>query len=1045
MKQQIKTILLSTLCLSGPALSVKAQENATEISGRVVSLATNSPLAGVSVSVNGVSSAMTDETGTFTLKVPSYNVELEVNSPLYQSKRISLRGKKEITISLQDESFKNSVYKDVLTPMGAVNNSHLTSSISFFNDNKETVVADMPEQLAITASGMNVISRSGMEGSGANMFIRGFNSIYANNQPLLVIDGMVIENAQFGSSLVEGYISTPMGAINIKDIDQISVLKDATAIYGVKGANGAVLIKTKDVKDLTTKINVEVLAGMNLQPEKLPVLNATDSRRYLTEMAKSAGYSVSEIQNLPFVNTQKPVLENWGYSGNTEYYKYNQNTDWQDEIFQEAMKTQYSLGVSGGDEVAVYGLSLGFLQKEGVIKGTDYNRFNARINTGIKFSPKLEVKTNMSFIYGKKNLANEGVASFLNPMYSASVKPQFMTSNVINEENHASPNYEDVDWFGLANPSVVTDNITAENSFYRFIGNMDANWNIAENLTLSTNFGVDFNKEREKIFYPTGGIPYSDIALAAVTNMQQHRVERLFSLFDETRLTYTKKFSHDHRLNGTLGFRYLTSRAENDYGKGFNSSSNYYTSIGSGSNKLFQTGGSLGNWNWLAYYANINYSLRNKYFIDAVFSMDASSRYGDKISAFQYYPSVSAAWLVSSESWFNADFVDMLKIRANFTQSGNDGIGNYSAKRYYVAQNFLGNYGLVRGNIVNENLKPELSTKYGVGVDLSFFNEAFTLSADFYQNKITDLLIYSDAKSFTGFSKYIDNGGEMENKGVDLSLSMRIINTKNIKWDIAASASHYKNKVTYLKTGDFNTSVADGMVRTQVGNSLGVFYGYKTDGVYSTNKEAADAGLYKMIGTQKVAYTAGDVRFVEKTIDGIIDENDMQVIGNPNPDLFGTVSTSFGFGRFNLSALFRYSLGNDIYNYTRQNLESMSGWENQTQATLNRWRVEGQVTDMPKLSYGDPMGNSSFSDRWIEDGSYFKLKNVTLSYNVPLKSNIFSDLMVYGAAENLFTLTKYKGYDPEVICSSTNPLTYGIDAYSTPNACTFYIGVKIGL
>ena len=173
MKQQIKTILLSTLCLSGPALSVKAQENTTEISGRVVSLATNSPLAGVSVSVNGVSSAMTDETGTFTLKVPSYNVELEVNSPLYQSKRISLRGKKEITISLQDESFKNSVYKDVLTPMGAVNNSHLTSSISFFNDNKETVVADMPEQLAITASGMNVISRSGMEGSGANMFIRG--------------------------------------------------------------------------------------------------------------------------------------------------------------------------------------------------------------------------------------------------------------------------------------------------------------------------------------------------------------------------------------------------------------------------------------------------------------------------------------------------------------------------------------------------------------------------------------------------------------------------------------------------------------------------------------------------------------------------------------------------------------------------------------------------------------------------------------------------------------------------------------------------------
>ena len=204
-------------------------------------------------------------------------------------------------------------------------------------------------------------------------------------------------------------------------------------------------------------------------------------------------------------------------------------------------------------------------------------------------------------------------------------------------ENYASPNYEDVDCFGLANPAVVTDNIKAENSFYRFIGNVDAVWKMTKNLSLSTNFGIDFNKERESVFYPMGGIPYEDIALAAVKNIQQHRVERLFSIFDETRLMYSHKFSHDHAINGTLGFRYLSSSAENDYGKGFNSSSNYYTSIGSGSNKLYQTGGALGNWNWLSFYANINYNLKNKYFIDATISQDASSRYGDGISKFQSY------------------------------------------------------------------------------------------------------------------------------------------------------------------------------------------------------------------------------------------------------------------------------------------------------------------------------------------------------------------------------------------------------------------------
>ena len=598
----------------------------------------------------------------------------------------------------------------------------------------------------------------------------------------------------------------------------------------------------------------------------------------------------------------------------------------------------------------------------------------------------------------------------------------------------------------MANPSVVTNNVNSENSFYRFMGNIDLFAQLNKNLKFTTNFGVNFNKEREEVFYPKGGIPYGHFDNnVEITSNAQHRVERLFTLFDENRLTYTFDFAHDHKLDATLGFRYMTSRAENDFGETYNAPDNAYTSIGNGLIEYAATGGMLGKWNWLAAYANVNYNLYNKYFVDAVISADASSRYGEDVGVLQYYPSVTAAWLLSSEKWFRADFVDMLKFRAGYTQAGNDNIGNYAAKRYYVAQNFLGNYGLVRANLMNKDLKPERVTKFNVGLDMSFFNEAFTLSADFYKNTVTDMLVYSKAKYYTGLDSYIDNGGEMENVGIDVTATARLVNTKNVKWDLGITASHNQNEVTALKTGAFNTELAEGTIRTQVGSPLGIFYGYKTNGVYSTTEEAETDDLYTMVGSVRTPFEAGDVRFVDAHADGLIDEKDMQEIGDPTPDLYGSIFTNLKVKRFNLSAQFKYSLGNDVYNYTRRNLETMSGWENQTEAVRNRWQVEGDITNMPKMVYGDPRGNARFSDRWIEDGSFLKLKNVTLSYNVPMHNDVLTDLVVYGAVENLFTITDYKGYDPEVISSAANPLIYGIESYSTPHTTTFYVGVKVGL
>ncbi|KAA6316101.1 TonB-dependent receptor SusC, partial [termite gut metagenome] len=450
-----------------------------------------------------------------------------------------------------------------------------------------------------------------------------------------------------------------------------------------------------------------------------------------------------------------------------------------------------------------------------------------------------------------------------------------------------SPNLEGVDIFGMSNPLAIAENVTQENSNYGFLGNIEANYNVWKSLKLSTLFGLRFNKERERIFLPGIGIAYDTLSTAIVTNKSQHRVERIFSLSNETRANYVHKFSHDNMLDMTLGFRYQNNKAEDDWGKGYNSVSDNFTSINYGLNTLRQVGGSLGTWNWLAYYANVNYSYKNKYFVSATTSFDASSRYGESISQYQVYPFLSAAWVLSSESFMKGvKAIEFLKLRAGYSLTGNDDIGNYTARYYYVPQNILGNYGLIRGNIVNTNLKPERNAKLYLGLDAALWNERLSFSLDAYRTKISDMITNSPVSPISGFSTYISNGGEMKNTGIDFSVNARLINTTSWKWDVGANVSFYKNEIISLQGGEsYKTSIADAIIITQEGSPLGLFYGYKTDGVYSTEAEANVAGLYHMSGANKLKFGAGDIRFVNSNDDDLIDENDMTVIGDPNPDI----------------------------------------------------------------------------------------------------------------------------------------------------------------
>ena len=353
--------------------------------------------------------------------------------------------------------------------------------------------------------------------------------------------------------------------------------------------------------------------------------------------------------------------------------------------------------------------------------------------------------------------------------------------------------------------------------------------------------------------------------------------------------------------------------------------------------------------------------------------------------------------------------------------------------------------GVALSNIGNNSLQWETTKKLTAGLDMNMFNNKLSLSANMFYSVTDNLLSISSLSYLTGIPNSWSNGGSLSNVGFDVVFNTKIINTNMVKWEAGASLGHYTNKITKLPDGRaLNNTYLDATIRTEEGSPVGIFYGYKTKGVFATTDDAVAAGYKINTVNGNVDPVGGDVHFVDTNNDGILDTKDMVQIGDPNPDFYGRLFTKLSVNNFTLSATFTYSIGGDIYNYQRMILESGSRFMNQTVAVTNRWATEGQVTDMPRISYGDPHGNSRFSDRWIEDGSYLRLKNVTLSYKIPMATTYLQGITIWGSANNLFTLTKYLGSDPE-FSTSNDILTRGIDRGLLPQSTNFSLGLKINL
>jgi TonB-linked SusC/RagA family outer membrane protein len=874
------------------------------------------------------------------------------------------------------------------------------------------------------------------------MFLRGINSLYATNQPLIIVDGIIFDNANYGS-LIAGSYTDPLSTIDPKDIDNITVIKDGSSIYGTKGANGVIIITTARAKELGTKIDFAIYGGTNFKPAEYPVMDAGEHRIYLSEILKSKGLTDAQIQALPYMNDDK---------ANPDYYRYHNNTDWQDQVYQQSSAKNIYLKVTGGDNIAKYALSLGYMKNGGVTKGTGLTRSNMRFNGDLNLNRKLTATTNLSFTFNDQDLRDQGTASKTNPVFLALVKSPLLRVKEVSEAGIESPVFAGRDTFNITNPVVITDNASGSRTNYRFFGSIGFNYEVIKSLSIETRIGVIYDKTRESFFIPAKGVTPDTLSNDIVSSRSGSMVKSFFSLYNDTRMSYRKRFHNVHDLSARIGLRYLRSKAEQDFGLGYNSPIDQLVSVQFGSNALRQVGGSIGESSWLNTYLNADYSYSDKYFLSFNMAMDGSSRFGKEIpgaldisgNKYAVLPSIAAAWLISSEKILKGKRIDLLKIRASYGLAGNDDIGNYTARQTYISQNLLGMQGLVRSGFGNNQLQWETTTKLNAGLDVSVLNERINLAFDVYRDKTDKMLVYEAAPPASGADFTLTNSGAMTTKGIEASINARIIN-KVFKWDVGFNIAKTASEIDRLPVERVLTSFSGATYITQVGAVPNLFYGYKTNGVFISDNAAAQENLsLRKPDGSLVGFKGGDIRFVDINNDHVIDENDRQVIGNPNPDFFGAITTKLTYKQFSLEALLTFIQGNDSYNYTRSQLEGELNYYNQTTAIINRWKTDGDATNIPKATWGDPMGNSRFSDRWIEDGSYLRLRTVSLSYNIPIRKSIFQYAAVYVTGNNLFTLTRYKGFDPE-FSASESIFGQGIDNTLEPQVRSVQVGLRIGL
>ncbi|MBR4898070.1 MAG: SusC/RagA family TonB-linked outer membrane protein [Prevotella sp.] len=1040
---------------------VESTSHLKTVTGHVVDAATGQPLAGVIVSAYGNQrqTSMTDEQGYYELKVPTYTRSVVMRIDGYNLQQRAINGDKADG-KLYSDAFSETYNRQTVATV--------SSETGHFDNNSELSIDPLVAQRL--GADVRTVSRGGIPGMGNTMLIEGINSLWCNAQPLVVIDGVLMDMQYNREMLHDGYTNNILANLNVNDIESVEVLKNGTALYGAKGAGGVLVIKTKRNKSMATKIDVTINGRYELVPRLPEMMKADDYRLYTTELL-TGKMNPNSLGKMKYLNSEP----NYYY-----YNQYHNETDWADEVYKNAFSQNYGINVQGGDDAASYNLSVGYSLGNSTLKENDYSRFNMRLNSDITITRRLDVRFDASYSDVDRSLRDDGAPAdplgmvITSPGFLGLTKAPFLSPYAYDKHGNISHYLAEADDYlegmfqgrgRLANPTSILEHGDGKNR--NSFGNrlvmfaITPKYQFNRHLSLQEHFTLGLVNTNENYYLPIQGVPTFYVEGldegTQLDNMAQSQAASQTIIQSDTRLTWNVNVKPQiYNLKVMAGVRYMSNSYKLTSQLGYNSGNDKTPNMSS-SLRFKSTGGADDQIREIAWYALADFNYAERFYLNAGLSAHASSRFGDDASGMRLFgatwglfPSVEGAWVLSNERWLSGvKAIDYLRLSVGFDMTGNDDVDYTASRSYFVSKRMLGETASSKiiGNIGNTDLQWETTNRLTAGLSGNFFNNRIHVGLNFFKSWTSNLLSLSQLAWTSGLQQNWTNNGKLENAGFDVNVGAKLLALRNFSWELGASAGHYKNKVTALPNNDksIETSIYSGTVLTEVGQPVGVFYGYKTDGVYTTTAQAQADGYYilKQNGDRQY-FEAGDMRFVDLDGNKLIDESDRTIIGDPNPDIYGNIYTTLTYKNVSLQAVMNYSLGNDVYNYQRSLIEGGSLFLNQTTAMQYRWTTEGQQTEIPRATYGDPMGNSRFSDRWIEDGSYLRLSSVTLSWHLPIRSTYLQGITLWGNAQNLFTVTRYLGSNPDCALGSSI-LSQGIDRGLLSAGRSFSLGVNINL
>ena len=1059
-----RVLLLTALFVS---LSTSAQ---TIVKGIVIDHTLNEPLIGATVMVVGTKSTgtVTDIEGRFTIVLPPEKKQIKVSCVGYVAQTLNIHDNKEVKVVMEEDA--SLIDELVVVGYGSMKKSDLTGALTQLKGEDLTKGGsiDIAHGMQGKIAGVQVQQSDGAPGGGMSIIVRGTNSFSTSSQPLYILDGVPMES---GSTPQNGITSTeqstnPLSMINPHDIESIEVLKDAsaTAIYGSRGANGVVLINTKKGKKGNTKVEFNANFSLQKITKQIPMLDAYTYAKYCNEQ------KVNDVLYQGSTSTSVPYTGTWGYkyysdghanfstgvyTGSPEDYispgwhydEYGNATllasaNWQDEIFRNAMQQEYNVNVSGGDDHGYYLFSGNYANQEGIIKNSGYERYVLRANISRRLNKWFEIGTNSSFTRSTTTFANT-------LSYDTGIVRSALLFPVTYGPDMDTTTSDELNWLA-ANPAAYVRDTKDQLRTINWFSSSYIELQLMPELKLRQNLGLSLSNSSRGTYYGR----HTQEGKAPTNGKASKGSSRWESITSESILTFDKELGKIHHLNAMGAFTLEQSMWEN-FAQTFWNFPDDLTQDNNVERALEQgtpTSGD-GYQRLASFLARVNYTFNDRYLLTMSIRSDGSSKFTTH-NKWATFLSGALAWRMSEEKFIkDLNIFSNLKLRLSYGETGNQGIGSYRTLAFVDAANYSFDNSISSGNAmitwrgpVDKNLKWETTAQYNIGVDMGFMNGHLSFTADYYHKKTRDLLQSVQIPSSTGFTNMLTNSGTVLNDGLEFTVDYKVLNTKDWKWSINGNIAFNKNEICDLDGDQYATRLwvgADNVFIQRNGCPIGAIFGYIEDGFYDNTTEVRADPQYRNATESVVQSMVGEIKYRDVNHDGKITESDRVIIGDTNPKFTYGISSELSWRDITLNFLLQGSQGNDIFNGNLQDITLCNIGNITVDSYENRWTPENARNAIwPKATRGYSR-TFRISDRYVEDASYLRLKNISLSYNWRKPVKGVERILVSFSATNLFTITDYSWYDPDVNAFGSDSSRRGVDIFSYPLSRTFALGLVL--